>query len=92
MLENLREEIEEIDNARKAIVPTPLFYYNTLGWSLSFNLGNVVKLCRNTVRDRDKSIPTVIAILPLQSHFEHNVTVLNCGSSVSSHCLASASA
>lgn len=73
--------IKEIYNARKAVVQTPpLFYYNTLGWSVSFNLGNVAKLCRNTVRKGDKSIPTVTPILSLQSDFEHNVTVLNCGS------------
>lgn len=79
----LKIYIEEIYNARKAIVQPPCFYYNTVGWSVSFNLGKVAKLCRNTARKGDKSIPTVTPILPLQSDFEHNVTVLICGSSVS---------
>lgn len=51
-----------------------------MGWSVIFNLGNVVKLCRNTIRKGDKSIPTVIPILSLQSDFKHNVTLLNYGS------------
>lgn len=56
------------------------FSYSTIGWSVIFNLGNVVKLHRNTVRKGDKSIPTVIPILSLQSDFKHNAAMLNYGS------------
>lgn len=48
------------------------FTANTVGWSVSFNLGNVVKLCRNTGTKGDKSISTVIP----NSHFSQILSTM----------------